>query len=173
MLGARARHGHSRPCWHTRCPCPRSRCRCSDHHRRRGDVVLLSRRRGQAASASPPRCRCIAVAPTLSCSCRSDIAAVVDTLQASQLHHCYNVTVAPTIAAAAVALPSRCLRAIAVVVRRPQCLGWARELGTNAHGLVHACVVLARSCVAVAPSLSRSCCSNHRRRCGHLAVTLP
>ena len=43
----------------------------------------------------------------------------------------------------------------------------------GAHGLVGACIVLVRGRVTVAPTLSQSCCSNHRRRRGHLAVTLP
>jgi hypothetical protein len=43
---------------------------------------------------------------------------------------------------------------------------------TDAHGLVGACVVLAPGRVTVAPTLLRSCRSNHRRRRGHLAVTL-
>ena len=43
----------------------------------------------------------------------------------------------------------------------------------DAHGLVGACVVLARGRVTVALTLSQSCCSNHRRRHSHLAVTSP
>ncbi len=43
----------------------------------------------------------------------------------------------------------------------------------SAHGLVGACIVLAHGRVTVAPTLSQSCCSNPRRRRGHLAVTLP
>ncbi len=42
-----------------------------------------------------------------------------------------------------------------------------------AHGLVGACVVLARGRVTVALTLSQSCCSNHCRHHGHLAITSP
>jgi hypothetical protein len=68
MLGARARHQRSRPCWRTRCLCLRSSHHCvvvtsswsrrSDHCCCRGHiaVALLSRRCGHTAVALPPRC---------------------------------------------------------------------------------------------------------------------
>ena len=82
MLGAGARHQRSRPSRRTRCPCSQSRChrvsvapswsRCFDHcHRHGPHVALLSRRCGHVA--------CVAVAPTLLRSCRSNIAAVAVT----------------------------------------------------------------------------------------------
>ena len=132
---------------------------------RRGDVASTI-----AAAVVPASHCCCAVAvmslaspspPTLSRSCRSDTAAVAVTSRTSQSRRCYGVAVAPTIAAAVDALPSRRRRvavvlplrrrALTVVVWRPQCLGWGRSPGTDAHGFVGALVSL----LAVAASLSR------------------
>ena len=82
MLGAGARHRRSRPCWPTCCPFSRLRCHCVvdapslsrrfDHRHRHGPhVALLSCHCGHVT--------CVAVAPMLSRSCRSNIAAVVVT----------------------------------------------------------------------------------------------
>ena len=127
--------------------------------------VRLPPRHHRFASVLPlrPRC-CVAVAPT--CRCHGHVAGIAfaPLLQCCRCsdHCCCRGHIA-------IASPSRCRGCCA----EAPMLGLGQSPGTNAHGLVGACVVLARGRVAVASLLLRSCRSNHRCRCGHLAVTLP
>jgi hypothetical protein len=169
MVGA----GAQRPCSRSRRHCVAvgpSWSRRFDHCRRRGPrVVLLLRRRGHVArlAVAPPRC-CVAVAPTPPPS------------RSRRGHRSYGVAVAPTIAAAADALPSRC-RCVAVVLpSRPRGRGaeapmlWVGpEPWHRRSWLCRRTRVVTCGRVAVAPSLSRCQRALVGNRCAYVPRAVP